>query len=85
MHRSLVEALTPASVVLAREDMKRIITKAAEGELRESKCLLLEYVRKDGSTVWAETTSNGMFDSSGRLVGIQGSTRDIANAYNSGT
>lgn len=39
--------------------------------------LVQEHVRKDGSTVWCEVTSNPLFSESGERVGFIGITRDV--------
>jgi len=47
------------------------------GSIPESKHVELEFIRKDGTTVWAEMTSNAMLDAAGKFMGIQGVSRDI--------
>jgi PAS domain S-box-containing protein len=42
-----------------------------------SETLLLEHIRKDGSTFWGETRVSIAVDSDGLIVGIQAVTRDI--------
>lgn len=37
-----------------------------------------EFIRKDGSTFWAETIANFIRDSNGCITGLQGVTRDIS-------
>ncbi|MBI5602029.1 MAG: PAS domain S-box protein [Deltaproteobacteria bacterium] len=75
--RSLNKALTPASMTLIREDTQKIIAEAASGEPLKAHRLELEFIHKDGTSVWAEATSNAMFNAAGELVGIQGISRDI--------
>ena len=41
--------------------------------------LELEYVRKDGCTVWCEVTTKFLKDEKGRTIGITGITRDITS------
>ena len=76
---SLEEILTPASVekvIAALEEEFR----AEGGGLADpdrTRTMELEHRRKDGSTVWAETTFSFLRDGSGGLVGFLGVTRDI--------
>lgn len=75
--RSLDEALTPASMILIREDTQKIIAEAISGEPLKPHHLELEFIHKNGSAVWVEVTSNAMLNAAGELVGIQGISRDI--------
>jgi PAS domain S-box-containing protein len=72
-----LDLLAPESSAIAIEDMKRMISEHAAGKTPETKHLELEFIRKDGSIVWVEMTSNPMFDASGRFTGIQGVSRDV--------
>jgi len=76
---TLETRLTPTSAeaaakalaeALGRENQKPGSTK--------SQTLEFELKRKDGSTVWAETTVGFMRDSEGRVIGILGAMRDIS-------
>jgi PAS domain S-box-containing protein len=44
---------------------------------RSSYVLTFRFVRPDGVTVWLEETAKGEFDAAGRLLRLQGLTRDI--------
>lgn len=77
MEHNMDGVMTPGSVEVAKRDMEGIISQAREGKHIEPSSLELEFIRKDGSEVWAEVTSSGMFDEAGRLVGIEGVVRDI--------
>jgi len=77
MAHGLDQVMTPASLTAAMNNTKEIISQATAGEHPKNRHVELEFIRKDGSKVWIEVASNGMFDASGRLVGIEGMTRDI--------
>ena len=48
------------------------------GGLRgSSKKLELEYIRKDGSTLWPELVGTALRDKDGNMIGFTGVTRDI--------
>jgi PAS domain S-box-containing protein len=77
--QSGLNLMTPASIAIAKEDMQRIIFQCMAGAIPEPKHLELEFIRKDGSMVWAEMTSNPLFDASGQFVGVQGVSRDVTD------
>lgn len=78
--QSLDQVLTPASFEHAMD----VFTEegAREGEetkdLTRSRMLELEVKRKDGSTVWVEAIMSTLRDGEGRVTGILGVARDIA-------
>lgn len=74
------EVLTPASY----ERTMRVLAEILEAEALKpaapnlTRVLELEVTRKDGSTLWAETTLSGLRDENGQLIGFQGICRDIS-------
>jgi len=77
--QSLDKVLTPDSLNHALD----VYTEEAAQESEEikatsrSRTLELEVKRKDGSTVWTETTMTAIRDSAGNVIGILGVARDI--------
>ncbi|MGD0817145.1 MAG: PAS domain S-box protein [Methanomassiliicoccales archaeon] len=78
MNQGLDQALTPESlrsvqqyIAEGREILKR--TGRYPESTRE-----VEQPRKDGSTVWTEVTTSGLYDLEGKFVSILGVSRDIS-------
>jgi len=71
------ELFTPSSAETVRKAMKEEMATKATGLQDSHRSLLLEHVRKDGSTVWTEVMMSFLHDEQGRLIGVQGVTRDI--------
>ncbi|UCH50435.1 MAG: PAS domain S-box protein, partial [Chloroflexota bacterium] len=65
------------------EEVKTIFTEALADEAAgrttpdRTRAFEAEFIRKDGSTVWAETAVTFIRDKAGKAVGIQGVTRNI--------
>ena len=80
MAQTLDESLTPASFEYTMkvwlEEME--LENAGTADPRRSRIMELEYNRKDGSTVWAESRVTALRDVDGKMVGILGVTRDIS-------
>lgn len=72
--------LTGASLEAATDAFARVSAPRheAQGSISEEGTLELEFRRKDGSTVWADTTVSFLGDSAGRPVEILGILRDIS-------
>ena len=69
--------LTAASATAARKRLDKIILKKQSSQhVRET--FELDYIRKDGWTVCCEVSCGGMFDASGKFMGIVGVSRDIS-------
>jgi PAS domain S-box-containing protein len=80
MSQSLAEALTPASLEVARkifQEELEIETKNSEA-LWRLRTIELEETCKNGSTIWTETTFSPLRNEQNRLTGILGITRDIS-------
>jgi PAS domain S-box-containing protein len=77
--QTIDEALTPASAGLIRKRFELILAELREGKPLSEFRGELEQPRKDGSTVWTEVTSKGLYNERNELVGIIGVSRDISN------
>ena len=79
MARKMEDSLTPASLKQAAETFTKILSlkEAAAQEAFGTRPLELEFIRKDGSTIWTTTTVSVMRDPDGRPTGIMGVLHDI--------
>ena len=70
------DIVAPSSLTDAKKIIRNITVAARNGQrLKVNK--EMELLRADRSTVWAEVSFGGLYDESGRLVGLSGVTRDI--------
>jgi PAS domain S-box-containing protein/putative nucleotidyltransferase with HDIG domain len=81
MARRMEYSLTPASLKQAAETFTKILSlkEAAAQEAFGTRPLELEFIRKDGSTIWTATTVSVMRDPDGRPSGIMGVLHDISD------
>ncbi len=73
--------VAPSSYRRAQKAIHALLERAqthADGDLPPSVTVELEAYRKDGSTVWVETTMTVVFDEQGTPTEILGVTRDIS-------
>ncbi|WP_018152782.1 diguanylate cyclase domain-containing protein [Leeia oryzae] len=77
MQQSIAEALTPDSAIIAMEALACGMQAVAHGKHFPEFRGELEQLCKNGSTVWTETTTTGIYTANGTFVGILGVTRDI--------
>ena len=79
MALSLEETLTSNSAKKFRATlaMELAIEQSEHADPFRSRVLELEYLCKDGSTIWAEVKGSILHDESGRCTGMVGVTRDI--------
>ena len=76
--KSLKEILSPESIKIPLRSFKERLKREEAGDPDNAgKRHELIYLRKDGSTFWAEVTSSPMRDGEGRLKGFLGVTRNI--------
>jgi PAS domain S-box-containing protein len=75
----LEEMITPASLQKVQEMYFEELQKAAEGNVDPNRSVTIEveYLRKDGSTVWMENIVKWIQDPGGTIVGMHGVSRDI--------
>jgi PAS domain S-box-containing protein len=71
------DIITPSSLDLANMKFEECVAMAKANQQTESDFFELEFFRKDGSTVWGESTISCIFEPSGKVIGFQGVTRDI--------
>lgn len=76
----LEERMTPESRAVAREHMARELQRIRDGLRAPSDVTImeLELLRKDGSTVWVETSLRFLTDREKNPMGVLGVTRDIS-------
>jgi len=80
LNRPFRDFITPASYEYAAKYFEREV-RQIESDLSKAPkvhSLELEYVHKDGSTVWVEITAMPIFDGTGKFVEIIGVSRDIS-------
>lgn len=78
MHQGMDEALTPESAVVAKAALHAAIEAVMQGQPFPEVRQELEQPCKDGTTVWTEVTTSGMYSPTGEFIGILGVTRDIS-------
>ncbi len=80
MSMSLGQLLTPSSQELAMKTFaeERVMANVTPQDPTRSRTLEVEFLRRDGSALWAELKMNFMRDTAGRPVGILGVMRDIS-------
>ena len=78
--KSIKEMLTPASFKLASQyfadGLKRL--KANPSNAQQPITFEMEYICKDGSSLWIELTAKPVFDEKGNVIDIIGVSRDIS-------
>lgn len=78
MLQGMDEAFTPASALAAKAALDGAIEAVMQGKPFPETRQELEQPCKDGSTVWTEVTTSGMYGAAGKFIGILGVTRDIS-------
>jgi PAS domain S-box-containing protein len=77
LQQSMEEVLTPESLRLVQESMAFIVQDVQSGVRVDHELTEVEQPCKDGSTVWTEVKTTGLYDDAGRFIGLLGVTRDI--------
>jgi len=72
------QVVAGSSLDLARKHLGEFVAAAAAGQRIGGGSLELELIRKERSIVWSGVTFSGMYDESGKMIAIQGVTRDIS-------
>ena len=78
LRQSLSEAMPTASAEIIMAEIKEIIEKSRTGKKTNSRVVEVEYICKDGRRIWMEANTSGLYDDSGRLLGLLGASRDIS-------
>jgi PAS domain S-box-containing protein len=81
MNLTLGEQMTPPSLAYAVEVLAQelAIENQEKKDLSRSRTLELEFICKDGSTIWNEVKTSFIRDSVGRAIGTLGVGRDITD------
>jgi PAS domain S-box-containing protein len=76
---SIIERLTPDSLNKVQEIFEHERMRDHEKDIDPDRTVTmdLEYVHKDGSTVWLETVASGIRDADGNIIGYHGASRNI--------
>lgn len=79
MNRSLDQYMTPESMQVLMTALEEEMKREAEGNVDPSRTRVFEVeeYRKDGSTIWLESSMSGLRDKDDKLVGILTVSRDI--------
>ncbi|MBW1783546.1 MAG: PAS domain S-box protein, partial [Deltaproteobacteria bacterium] len=75
---SIRDTMTPESIIL----LQRIFEEENSKPMAQrwlDRIIELEMYRKDGTTIWAEVAVRAIRDSQGKVIALQGSTRDITD------
>ncbi len=75
--QSVDQVMTPDSAAMTKRELAAAIEKVREGRRFPSYRGELELRCKDGSTVWTDVVTTGIYNAADELVGILGITRDI--------
>ncbi|MFO7817308.1 MAG: PAS domain S-box protein [Desulfovibrionales bacterium] len=79
MELNLLHALHPEDKNIVEQAIaRRYAFDKQDPEKDDPQQLEIRQIKKDGSVFWSEITSVPVRDESGRLIGFQGSTRDIS-------
>jgi len=79
MSRDLSSMLTPESYRKALDTLARELAREGTGDPDRILVLDFEYYHKDGHTVWLESRVRAIRDSSGKITGLHGVSRDITD------
>jgi PAS domain S-box-containing protein len=79
MSQTFEETLTPASYAFAKKELQKRLSleKEEHDTLFQNEPLILEYQRKDGSSVWGESLVSCLRDTNGTVKGFMCITRGI--------
>ena len=77
MQHNLHQALSSDSLRRFRQRIDEVLTAVRQQQPIPETHLELEQLRKDGSSVWTETTVSALYQTDGALVGLLCVTRDI--------
>jgi PAS domain S-box-containing protein len=80
MNQKISEMVTPASLRIIEKELKALMAagESERGGPPGTETLELEFTRKDGTTVWAESAISFPCDAQGQPQAILGVTRDIS-------
>ena len=78
IHHSINEVLTPESAAIAQEALEHVFKAVKQGKPAPEFRGELEQRCKDGSTIWTDVTTTGIYNAENEFIGILGVTRDIS-------
>jgi len=78
MGQSIDEVLTPESAAVVKADLQAAMEAVMLGQSFPEVRREVEQPCKDGTTVWTEVTTSGIYSQTGEFIGILGVTRDIS-------
>jgi PAS domain S-box-containing protein len=78
LQQSMAEVLSPESLRIVMDGLVEIAEFVRAGIRIDRDLTEVEQPCKDGSTVWTEVKTTGVYDDAGRFIGILGVTRDIS-------
>ncbi len=80
LKKSVKEMVAPASFKFASQYLANVLEKYKKNPLnaQQTHAFELEYICKDGSTLWVELTAKLIFDDKGNVIDIIGVSRDIS-------
>jgi PAS domain S-box-containing protein len=75
------DQVTPESYARAMEILAAELEREQRGDADRNRTMAveMEYINKDGSTVWMENLVSGIWDADGMPVGLHGVSRDITD------
>jgi PAS domain S-box-containing protein len=82
MGQTIAELLSPASLEMAEAALLRSLALEKIGGPSGPPPLEVELVRKDGSTVWVESTLSFIHDADGHSIELMGVLRDVSERRN---
>jgi len=71
------QLLTGSSAKVMRDQLRLAMQEVKQGRVFPSFTGELEEFHKNGSTVWTEVKTSGIYDAQGQFVGVLGVTRDL--------
>lgn len=75
--KDIFTGMAPEYQTKAYKGLKKLISGAAHGPIKQGRAVELEYIHKRGFRVWVEAKLNVLIDKAGNFTGVVGVTRDI--------
>ncbi|WP_052063595.1 sensor domain-containing diguanylate cyclase [Nitrincola sp. A-D6] len=77
MQQQPEQLLTESSAKVMREQIRFAMQQVKQGQPYPPYTGEMEEFHKDGSTIWTEVKTSGIYDAQGQFVGVMGVTRDL--------
>lgn len=78
MRQTFDERLAPSSRALAKAHLNYALSQVEQGLPFPAQSAEYEQLCKDGSTVWVEVSTSGIYGSKGQFIGVLGVSRNIS-------